>query len=69
MGKRNKYLKFLSKKGVESRPIISGNFLRQPAAKLYKLDNNKTKFPNADEIQNLGFFIGFTHSENKRKNT
>ena len=67
MGKRNKYLQFLSKKGVESRPIISGNFLRQPAAKLYKLDNNKTKFPNADEIQNLGFFIGLHTQKIKEK--
>ena len=67
LGKRNKYLKFLSKKGVESRPIISGNFLRQPAAKLYKLDNNKTKFPNADEIQNLGFFIGLHTQKIKEK--
>ena len=48
----------LAKKGVETRPIISGNFLRQPVAKLYKLDKNKSKFRNADEIQNLGFFIG-----------
>ncbi len=67
LGKRNKYLKFLSKKGVESRPIISGNFLRQPAAKLYKLDNSKTKFPNADEIQNLGFFIGLHTQKIKEK--
>ena len=45
----------LAKKGVETRPIISGNFLRQPVAKLHKLDKNKSKFRNADEIQNLGF--------------
>ena len=58
LGRKNNLLKMLAKKGVETRPIISGNFLRQPVAKLYKLDKNKSKFRNADEIQNLGFFIG-----------
>ncbi len=57
-GRKNNLLKMLAKKGVETRPIISGNFLRQPVAKLYELDKNKSKFKNADEIQNLGFFIG-----------
>ena len=58
LGRKNNLLKMLAKKGVETRPIISGNFLRQPVAKLYKLDKEKGKFRNADEIQNLGFFIG-----------
>jgi CDP-6-deoxy-D-xylo-4-hexulose-3-dehydrase len=67
LGKRNNYLKKLSKDGVESRPIISGNFLRQPVAKTFKLDKEKNKFKNADEVQNLGFFIGLHTKKIKAK--
>ena len=57
--KRKKaFLKFLNKKGIETRPIISGNFLNQPSIKLYKLDQKNKKFYNAQEIENRGFFIG-----------
>ena len=54
---RNKFLKKIEKKGVETRPIISGNFLKQPSIKKYKL-NNQAKFKNSDLINNHGFFIG-----------
>ena len=56
--KKKKFLKFLDNKGVETRPIISGNFLNQPSTKLYKLNENKEKFQQAQEVENLGFFIG-----------
>ena len=55
---KKEFTEYLEKRGVENRPIISGNFLNQPSAKLYKLNNENYKFPNADEIQNRGFFIG-----------
>ena len=35
---RKKFINFLEEKSIETRPIISGNFLNQPAAKLYKID-------------------------------
>ena len=57
LNKKNKFINFLNKIGIENRPILSGNFLNQPAAKLYNLDNKK-KFPKADEIEKRGFFIG-----------
>ena len=38
--------------------IISGNFVNQPAVKLYKLDKKNKKFKNAQVIEDLGFFIG-----------
>ena len=47
----------LEKNGVETRPIISGNFLKQPSVKRYGLIKN-IKFKNADYINNHGFFIG-----------
>jgi len=57
--KKNKknFIKKLESNGVETRPIISGNFLKQPAVKKYKLVNKK-RFINSDIINNQGFFIG-----------
>ena len=56
--KREMFINYLEKKKIETRPIISGNFLNQPAAKLYRLDNNKKDFKNAQTVQDLGFLIG-----------
>ncbi len=56
--KKKRFLKYLNKNGIETRPIISGNFLNQPAAKLYRLKKNSEFFKNADEIEKRGFFIG-----------
>ena len=66
--KKKKILKNLKVKGIETRPIISGNFLNQKASKLFKLKNKKDKFPNADYIEKAGFFIGLhtTHLDNRR---
>ena len=55
---RKKFLYDLEKRGVETRPIISGNFLRQPSVIKYNLVNKKSKFHNSDIINNKGFFIG-----------
>jgi len=63
--KRN-FLKFLDKKGIETRPIISGNFLNQPSAKLYQLNKKNEKFPEAQKTEDLGFFIGL-HTKNIKK--
>jgi len=58
LGKRKRYLGLLDKLGVETRAIISGNFLNQPAIKLHKIGNKKDKFTQAQKIEDLGFFIG-----------
>ena len=55
---KRKFLSYLNKNGVETRPIISGNFLNQPSIKLYNLDQKNKKFNNAQEIEDRGFFIG-----------
>ena len=47
--------------GVETRPIISGNFLKQPSIKKYKLIQN-SKFINSDIVNKHGFFIGLPTS-------
>ena len=58
ISKKQKFVDFLDRNGIETRPIISGNFLNHPAAKLYKLDKKKSLFKNAQTVQDLGFFIG-----------
>ena len=55
---KKQYLKKLNNNGIETRPIISGNFLNQPSINLYNLNNKKEKFPIAQDIENRGFFIG-----------
>ena len=55
---KGNYLKKLEKNKIETRPIISGNFINQPAIKLHKLKFNKNSFRNAQEIEERGFFIG-----------
>ncbi len=58
LNKKRKFLSFLNKNLIETRPIISGNFLNQPSIKLYKLNSKKEFFKGAQEIDNRGFFIG-----------
>jgi len=55
---KNNFLKKLNSKGIETRPIISGNFLNQPSAKLYNLNIKNYIFNNSQEIEKRGFFIG-----------
>jgi CDP-6-deoxy-D-xylo-4-hexulose-3-dehydrase len=54
-GIKDKLKKYLHKKGIETRPVISGNLLRQPFLK----SRFKTEgFPNAEYLHNNGFYIG-----------
>lgn len=70
--KKNKFLKYLNLNKIETRPIISGNFLNQPAAKLYNYTNKNMKkyFPVSQDIEERGFFIGLpmTKIHNKQLN-
>ena len=56
--KKKKFISFLEKSGLETRPIISGSFVNQPSSKLYNLNPDNKKFRGAQEIQDLGFVIG-----------
>ncbi len=55
---KKKFLKKLNMAKIETRPIISGNFLNQPCIKLYNLKNKNEKFLGSQEIEDRGFFIG-----------
>ena len=65
---KKKFIDFLNKSGIETRPILSGNFMNQKSIKLYKLNTKKIKFNSAQEIDNKGFFIGIhtKHIQNKQ---
>ncbi len=59
--RRRSYLAYLTDRGVENRPIISGNFLAQPARKTlqrYGCEQRPEDFPGAEEVHERGFFIG-----------
>ena len=58
LSKKKNFLNYLNKNGIETRPIISGNFVNQKSIKLYNLNPNKAKFKNAQEVEDRGFFIG-----------
>ena len=59
---RADYQKYLSSKGVENRPIVSGNMTRQPALALLKFSLNPESFVGAEIIHHAGLFIGL-HTE------
>jgi CDP-4-dehydro-6-deoxyglucose reductase, E1 len=65
--KKKKFIKFIEKKGLESRPIISGSFVNQPSSKLYNLNPKNLKFKGAQEVEDLGFAIGLNTVITKNK--
>ena len=56
--KRNQIFNKLDKLGIENRPIISGNFLQQPALIKYSLKQKSNDFPNANFVHEHGLFVG-----------
>ncbi len=62
-----KLLFYLESKGIETRPILTGNFLNQPSIKLFGLNNNKLKFKGAQTIEELGFLIGLHTKQIKKQ--
>ena len=62
LSQKKQFFNFLKKKGIETRIIISGNFINQESAKIYNLNIENEVFPKAQEIEDRGFFIGL-HSK------
>ncbi|WP_415290748.1 DegT/DnrJ/EryC1/StrS family aminotransferase [Candidatus Pelagibacter sp. Uisw_136] len=60
---KNQLIKFLNSKGVQTRPILSGNIDQQPVAK--ELNYRKQKLTNATLVNDNGFFIGNHHGIHK----
>jgi dTDP-4-amino-4,6-dideoxygalactose transaminase len=57
---RDKLVQFLSYKGIDSRPIVAGNFTRNPVIK-YLDYVIQEPLHNADYLNDHGFFIGNHH--------
>jgi CDP-6-deoxy-D-xylo-4-hexulose-3-dehydrase len=62
--KKRQALKFCEQTGIETRPIISGNLLRQTCYKNYA---DFSKFKNSEYVHNYGFYVGL-HSKVNKKN-
>ena len=60
------FLEIFDKKGIENRPILSGNFLNQPSIELYGLRQKKIILLMHKKL-NLGFFIGLHTSKLSNK--
>ncbi len=60
IGKRKELIKFLSVNGIETRPIVAGNFTLNPVMK-YLNFLPLPPLPSSDLIHNEGFFIGNHH--------
>ena len=64
--KRNDLLKFLNDRRIGTRLLFSGNVIRQPYFKNYKINYRVSgKLKNADEIMNNTFWIGVYPGLNK----
>ena len=57
---RDSVIKILNKNRIEVRPIVSGNFLKNPVIKYFKYSIHKS-LDNADFIHDNGFFVGNHH--------
>ena len=57
IGMRKEIIKLLSTNGIETRPIVAGNFTLNPVMKFLKF-LPLPSLPSADIIHNEGFFIG-----------
>ena len=63
INKKEKFMKYLNSSGIETRPILSGNFLNQPSCKLYNFKFDKKNFKSSQDIEDRGFFIGLPTSD------
>jgi CDP-6-deoxy-D-xylo-4-hexulose-3-dehydrase len=57
-GQRIDFQEYIESKGIETRPLCSGNLLRQPF--LSEFEPFK-EFPKVDHLHYHGFFIGNNH--------
>lgn len=65
--KKKKYLEYLRKNNIETRPILTGNFLKQPCNLLYNFSQKSRDFKNTNIIDKQGFFIGLPTTKLSQK--
>lgn len=56
-GQRDRFVAALREARIECRPIVAGNFARQPAFR-YMNASKADELPNADYVHENGFFVG-----------
>tara|TARA_Y100000389_G_C17206298_1_gene386195 strand:- start:101 stop:715 length:615 start_codon:yes stop_codon:yes gene_type:complete len=64
---KNKIIKKIEKLGLETRPIVCGNILNQPAIKLFNLNKENIKLKNCQEVDERGIYIGLKTKKNSNK--
>jgi len=60
INKRDELVKKLSNSGVECRPIVGGNFIRNPVVQYFDHDIHN-QLTNSDRVSDCGLFIGNHH--------
>ena len=65
--KRDNLCVKLNKLGIETRPIISGNFTKQKVIKNLMKNISYEKFPKVDIVTNCGFMIGISSIKTNKK--
>jgi CDP-6-deoxy-D-xylo-4-hexulose-3-dehydrase len=63
-GRRDQIIKILTENKVETRPIVAGNFMKNPVIKYINYIDNYD-YENADYIHSNGFFIGNDNTDLK----
>ena len=63
------YLNYLDKNKIQNRPVVTGNFTRQPVIKMINEDINPENFPDSEIIHFCGFYIGCPTHETLDSNT
>ncbi len=63
---RFELIKYLENNNIQTRPIFSGNILRQPGFKNIPHKINKEGYPVTNEIMDRGFVIGCHHGLEKK---
>ena len=66
LGKRSEVLKKLSNANIETRPIVAGNFTKNPTIK-YMDHTISGELKNAEYIDENGFFVGNDHRDLKSR--
>jgi CDP-6-deoxy-D-xylo-4-hexulose-3-dehydrase len=58
---RSRITTYLEKIGIENRPVLTGNFLKQPALRHLTNPPSAKEFSNADEIEKTCFLVSCHH--------
>ena len=57
---------FLEEQGVETRPIVAGNLMKQPVCQLYP-ELQEDQLPGAEAVHKRGFYLGVHPFEAQKK--